>query len=275
MVTYEIATALGPFFDWIGPSHEELTLMFRRAGLTSSDPLVRATESVGKKVRVRTVVADAASFHPEEGDRLVADLLGALRACGSFLPGAKNYPGNEAVHALQAAFDREGYILDDDGNLRPKALENLQGAALTEALTAYVRRALQGDSDAALLVGTAKDLAEATARHVLVETRGAYEHQASFGTTLTIAFEQLGLATPPVSVLSSLDSDPVKAMQQALFLATLAGNQYRNREGTGHGRPLPSQAQPRDARLATEIAGVVSGLLLESMTPSKPASRAS
>jgi hypothetical protein len=221
------------------------------------------------------VLADAASFHQEQGDGLVADLLGALRACGSFLADSKNYPGEEAIRALRAAFDREGFLLDADGNLRPKSLENLQGAALTEALNAYVHRALQGDSDAALLVGTAKDLTEATARHVLVEARGTYERHDNFGTTLTLANELLDLTTPPASLLSSLDLDPVKAMQQALFLAALAGNQYRNREGTGHGRPAPSQAHPRDGRVAAEVAGVVSALLLESMAPTKPARRAS
>jgi hypothetical protein len=169
--------------------------------------MVDATEDIGKMKRVRTVVADAATSHPEEGIRLVKELLGALRACGAFVPGSKNHPGGEAIQALRAAFDREGYVLDDDGGLRPKSLENLQGVELTEALAAYVRRALQDSSDSALLIGTAKDLTEATARHVLVETNDSYDRRDNFGTTITLAFEQLGLAIPPVSVLTSLDTD--------------------------------------------------------------------
>jgi hypothetical protein len=275
MVTYEVAAALGPFFDWIGPSHAELMLMFRRAGLAPADPMGGATEDVGKMKRVRTVVADAATFHPEEGTQLVKELLAALRACGAFLPGSKNYPSEEAVQALRAAFDREGYELDDDGSLRRKSLENLQGIELTEALAAYVRRALQGSSDAALLVGNAKDLTEATARHVLAETSGSYDRRDNFGTTLTMTFERLGLAVPPVSALTSLDSDPVRALEQSLYLAALAGNRYRNEEGTGHGRPSRSQADSRSARLATEVAGVVSGLLLDTLASGRRISRVS
>ena len=46
-----------------------------------------------------------------------------------------------------------------------------------------------------------------------------------------------------------------------------AVNRYRNSEGTGHGRPQPSNATSRDARVASRIAGAVSELLLDALEP--------
>ena len=54
--------------------------------------------------------------------------------------------------------------------------------------------------DAALLVGTGKDLLEATAAHVISELFGHYPHQANFPTLLGQAFTALGLATPETIV---------------------------------------------------------------------------
>lgn len=267
MVSAEIAEAVAPFFDRVGPSHDQLTMLFRRAKLTSADPASNSVEIIGKMKRVREVLSYAAECEPTAGDELVKSLLAAMRACGSFRPASDNYPGEWRVRALGEAFAREGWILTSDGTLLRQSLENLEGIELTEALMAYARRALRGDSDAALLVGTVKDLIEAAARHVLVQASGTYPQQGTFPSTLYLAFERVGLTPPPVNVIQSLDGDPVKALEQALFLAACALNRYRNQEGTGHGRPHPSRATVDEARPAANVAGVVAVMLLASLEP--------
>lgn len=271
MVSAEIAQAIAPFFDRIGPSHDQLTLLFQRSGLDEADPARGSPGVIGKMKRVREVLTYAAAFDRSAGEELVAALLASMRACGSFRSSSENCPGQVSVDALRDAFDREGLILTSDGTILRKNLENLSGAELTDALDMYARRALLGDDDAALLVGTVKDLVEAAARHVLVEASGTYPKHGSFPSTLYLAYERVGLTNPPLNVIEEMDDDPVAALQQALFLAACALNRYRNEEGTGHGRPHLSKASGEYARLASNVAGVVTQMLLAALVAPKAA----
>jgi hypothetical protein len=174
MLNDEIISALARFFDQRrGPSHDEVTRLVRRAGLEHTDPL-RSSDNVGKMKRVREVLSQALDSSPAAGAELVKSLILTIKAAGGFRPSSDSYAGGETVHALREALCSAGYDLDPEGTLRPRVLEGLEGSELTDALLAYVRRARMGAVDAALLVGTGKDLLEATARHVLVEKTGAY-----------------------------------------------------------------------------------------------------
>jgi hypothetical protein len=125
--------------------------------------------------------------------------------------------------------------LGSDGILTSKTLTNLNGHELTDALRSYVRRAKRGVEDAALLVGTGKDLLEATAKHVIIERMSAEPRQMDFPTLLGQAFYALGLATPADALQPS--EHPRRRLERALYEAGCAVNALRNREGTGHGRP--------------------------------------
>lgn len=92
--------------------------------------------------------------------------LSVLRGLGAFRENSPNYAGKHAVENVVSAFAAEGYELSSAGELRPMLLDNLTGAALTDALQAYVRRAKRGAQDAALVTGTSKDLLEAVAAHI-------------------------------------------------------------------------------------------------------------
>jgi len=63
-----------------------------------------------------------------------------------------------------------------------------------------------------------------------------------------------------------LDSDPRRAIQQALWLLGLAANRLRNAEGIGHGRPGAPTLSDKDARLTIQALGIVSELLLNELT---------
>ena len=192
---------------------------------------------------------------PAEGLRFVELFVNQVRASGGFRVGTPDCPGPDIVARLRAAFRRVGYDLDPEGNLRPTVLENLDGIEMTEALSAYVRRAQLGSSDAELLIGTAKNLEEATVRHVLKEITGEYAtsgRAAHFPTALFQAFYALDLAGSK----AELDKDPYRALQQALFLLACAVNRLRNDRGDGHGRPEPSVATALQGRLSTQSAGL-------------------
>lgn len=263
MLSDEVTAALGPFFDQIGPSHDELTTLFRRSGLERYDPQQTAEGPVGKMKRVRGVLYAASDTCPQQGARLVRALVDIVRANGGFRPETANYPGEGSVVALRSAFRNLGYDLDPGGHMRPKLLETLEGPELSEALRAYVRRIRLGADDPSLVVGSAKSLEEAAARHVLKEVSGSYPGHSDMVTTLYQAFAALGLSAPGRSVIEALPTDPRAALQHALLLLGCAVNRFRNAFGEGHGRPEPPAVTQSEAATVSQAAALVTQLLLD------------
>jgi hypothetical protein len=241
------------------PSHSDITFAIDRAGLRRGDPNSQG-QTVGKAKRVRSTLSWALENAPNESEILVASLIAFIRTNGGFRETSPNFVGKEAIINAIEAFRTEGYSLSTDGELLPISIDTLSGLQLTEALEAYVRRARRGNEDAALLVGTGKDLLEATAAHVLTERYGNYSQSANFPTLLGQAFTSLGLATP-ADPPQEKDS-PQQRLHRALYEAGCAVNVMRNKEGTGHGRPWLSTVSESDAHAAIQLIGVVSGFLL-------------
>lgn len=258
----EVAFALAPFFDQIGPSHSDLTTLFRRAGLVEFDPAREPGPPVGKMRRVREVLLEAGRLSPRAGEQLTEALIHAVRATGGFRLGNPNYPGPAEVCALQAALRNLGYQLDDDGVLSPISLEVLDGRELTAALRAYVRRARLGGWDPAVVLGTGKSLEEATARHVLKERTGQYPVHSDLPTTLYQAFALLGLSVPKRDVVDAIPPDPRQALHQAVWLLGIAVNRFRNAEGEGHGRPEVPPTTTAEASIVGLAAAIVTELML-------------
>jgi hypothetical protein len=267
MLSDEVVSAVARFFEaGRGPSHDELSRLFRRCQLESADPAERFPgEQIGKMKRVREVLSVAIDSNAPAAEQLVTGIVGSIKARGGFRSTSEEYAGGDVIQAARDAFRAQGYDLDLAGDLRPLLLNDLSGVAATEALGAYVRRAHTGSSDAALVLGTGKDLLEATARHVLVKKTGAYPTEGNFPATLYQTFDRLQLAVPSQDVITSLDKDARAAVQQALWLLAVAVNRFRNEEGVGHGRPLPATVTEEEARLSIQAMALVSQLLLDSL----------
>jgi hypothetical protein len=267
MLSDEVVSAVARFFEaGRGPSHDELSRLFRRFGLQGTDPLERFPgEQIGKMKRVREVLSVAIDTNSPAAEQLVKGIVGSIKARGGFRSTSDEYAGEDVIQAARDAFKTQGYELDPSGDLRPLLLDDLSGVAATEALAAYVRRAHAGSDDAALVLGTGKDLLEATARHVLVTKTGAYPSEGNFPATLYQTFDRLELAPPSQDAMQSLDKDARAAMQQALWLLAFAVNRFRNEEGIGHGRPLPATVSEEEARLSIQAMALVSQLLLDSL----------
>ncbi|MCA2243358.1 MULTISPECIES: abortive infection family protein [Mycobacteriaceae] len=267
----ELGAVLSEFFDRAGPSHDELDQAFAHHRLTPGDPAPGGKDQdgrpLGKVKRVRRIFRYATDHHPAAGLALAQEIVSLLRADGAFTPTMPGYAGQEKISRLAAPFRRLGLTLGKSGDLLPTVIDNLAGTELTDTLLGYVRRINLNPDDAALQIGTGKELDEATARHVLVERTGSYPqggNKGSFPVTLANAFTALGLAVGPDV---KLDDDPHRAVQQCLFLLGTAVNRLRNEAGTGHGKPGPptktAPLTPAEARLVARTTALLAAAMLD------------
>lgn len=244
------------------PSHSDIEFQINRAGLGLGDPKNQG-QTVGKAKRVRAVLYWGLENLPDKAESFVAALIALVRGKGGFRAGSPNFVGEEAIIDAKEAFRSEGYVLSAEGELFPGTLDSLSGVTMTTALEAYVRRAQRGSEDGALLVGTGKDLLEATATHVITEKYGQYSHQANFPTLLGQAFTALGLATPLTQPQPG--ESPHRRVERSLYEAGCAVNALRNKTGTGHGRPFLPSLSDDEALAAVQLMGIIAGLLLRAL----------
>jgi Abortive infection C-terminus len=240
------------------PSHQALTECIQRVGLQGAD--VRS----GKEKRIRAVLSWALDNDLEKGRTLVARLVATAKGSGGFREVSPNFVHAEPIANLRDAFASEGWLLTSDGDLEPRLVgEDLAGSEVTDVLAGYVRRAVKGLEDDALVIGTSKDLVEATAAHILVEQSGSYSAKLSFESLLGLAFVAVGLAVPGDRAAAT---EPArKKLERALFTAALGINSLRNKAGTGHGRPFLPEVGPVEARVSVRTMACVAELMLDAL----------
>jgi hypothetical protein len=248
------------------PSHSDILFCIQQWSLIPGDPNSHG-RTVGKLKRVRAVLMWAIEESHENGRGFVGQLIGMVRTHGGFREDSPNHVGQDAIASLREAMASEGFVLTSDGEFRPAVLDALAGIALTDALAGYVRRAQKGAEDAALVVGTGKDLLEAIAAHVLQECWNNSSPPHNFPAALGQAFVALDLKTPADATTNG--EPPKHRLQRALYDAACAVNTLRNKQGTGHGRPWLPTVTPAEARHATQVMGVVGDLLLRTLLTKK------
>ncbi|MEW8680737.1 MAG: abortive infection family protein [Candidatus Thiodiazotropha endolucinida] len=241
------------------PTHYDLEVQIDKAGLASADPK-RQGQSVGKAKRLRATLNWAMESNPQAGSKLVGLVLSHVRAVGGFREASPNFVGHEQIQNAIGAFDAEGFSLSENGDIRPKILDNLKGRHLTEALHAYAQRAKRGSEDAALLSGTGKDLVEATAKHIIQTKFGSHPPNANFPTLMGQAYAALQMATPETP--KEPNEPAIKEYERAIFNMAVAINRVRNKEGTGHGRLCISALSNEEAKSIIESVGIVTEFLL-------------
>lgn len=247
------------------PTHYDLEVQIGKAGLTSADPKHQG-QTVGKAKRLRATLNWAIESNPQAGGKLISLVLSHVKAVGGFRESSPNYVGREQILNAISAFDSEGFSLSENGDIRPKILDNLKGRNLTEALQAYAQRAKRGSEDAALLSGTGKDLVEATAKHIIQTKFGAHPPNANFPTLMGQAYAALQMATPETP--KEPNEPAIKDYERAIFSMATAINRVRNKEGTGHGRLCISALSDEEAHSIIESVGVVTEFLLNRLNAS-------
>ncbi|OCX77467.1 hypothetical protein A6M27_00290 [Acidithiobacillus thiooxidans] len=248
------------------PSHSDIKSVIGQSNLSHSDPNNTGNQPIGKAKRIRFVLNWALDNNVENGRIFVDKMLALLRGCGGFREGSPNYVGANVIDDCVQVFKHEGFIFFKDGTFSILNLESLSGRELVDALCVYVRRAQSGAEDAALLVGTSKDLVEATSKHVLMEKTGQCP-QTNFPALLGMAFVALNMKTSQHP--KETDESAWSAMERSAYDLACAANKLRNKEGVGHGRPWLPTITDVQARLAIQSMGLVSELLLEKLEQTK------
>jgi hypothetical protein len=240
------------------PAHYDLERAIKECGLESADP--KRSGPVGKAKRMRIVLLHALEHDEPSGQRLLQSLVTIVRSEGGFRLDSDNYAGAEAIANLAGEMRAQGFELTNDGRLAPLVLTTFSGSEVTDALQGYARRAQRGAEDAALIVGTSKDLLEASAAHVLLEQGVPYDpSKLNFPDLLSAAFVALHMTIPRAAPPAPT---PQQRLELAWFEAGCAINTLRNRQGTGHGRPfLPSVTQP-EATSAVQQMGLIAADML-------------
>lgn len=153
---------------------------------------------------------------------------------------------------------RDGVRRDGTGRLRPRwastggLIDALPAESAIPILLGRMWDSIEDDPDAA--IGAAKEVIEATAKHLLVsagESLASAEKMPAL-----IARSQKLLDVHPTSVAPTKDgADTIKEILGALSKSALGVNALRRDYGTGHGRPTRhSGLNARHARLAAQAA---------------------
>jgi hypothetical protein len=249
------------------PSHSDIEFQINRAALIHVDPN-KDGSPVGKAKRLRTVLNWAIENDVTKAEKLAAGIISSVKGCGGFRASSPNFVGADAIADLSAALRPEGVVLGEDGSMSPLALDSLSGRNLTQALRGYVNRAKKGIEDAALVVGTSKDLMEAVAAHVIQELWGSYPSMANFPSLLGQAFVALEMATPAQAPTQG--EHQRCRLERSLYETACSINNLRNKQGTGHGRPWVPDLRAAEARAAVEFIGAISELMLDNLERKKP-----
>jgi len=242
------------------PSHSELDYLIQKANLSEFDPNKPGVSPVGKTKRLKNILIDAISSKPDLVNTFGYSLLVSIKANGGFRTDSLNYVGKEPIDNLSGALKKHGLLLTSEGDVLPVVLDNLSGQELTAALQNYVNRAKKGGEDAALMVGTSKDLIEAISAHVITEIFGHYPTTTNFSELINHAFIALDLETSKKTPVAG--EHPRKAIERNFFDLACSINRLRNKQGTGHGRPWIPDLTTDEAITAVESMGIIGNFLL-------------
>lgn len=268
-VSDEIAAALGAFVaGGLGPRHSTLTRVFTRSGYGGAAPYDGHNErpQLNKEDRVRDTIC-AAARDPHRARELIESLLAEYRAAGMFTSDsdtAVELSRRSNVRAAQAAFLRVDWELTDAGELRPAGVGTVAAVAGRPAIEDQLARLRRARDDPALLIGTAKEMLESTAKYVLEEFSVPYTPSTDFDQLWFHARDRLGLLPKEVDVAQPGGEQVREILQSSWSIARMT-NELRKLEGTGHGRTLPTGMTPETALLVVREACSIAQAVLSTL----------
>ena len=268
-VSDEVAATLCAFVaGGDGPTHSVLTGVFGRAGYGPVAPYDRNDPQVqpNKQDRVHGTVM-AAVREPGRSLDLVNGLLSQYRAFGCFRPNtdpAAEANRQERVAAAASAFARINWELTQQGELRPAGVGAVVSTEGRPAIEEQLERLRRATEDPGLMVGTAKEMLESTAKYVLEAFSVPYTANTDFDKLWHLARESLGLTPQSVDTTQPGGKEVREILQSSWSIARMT-NTLRNHEGTGHGRTLPTAVSPDIANLVVREACSVAELVLATL----------
>mgnify|MGYP003797624557 CR=1 FL=1 len=259
LLTDEVAAAIaGFFFAGDGPRHAVLTRCFTAVGLADSDPYDAATGTPNKEQRV-LITCHAARRRPGDvADRLLDQLLTALRVDGVF--GDSTPKTVERVETLRRALAVQMTVLDAEGRLQRNHPINLATGGRA-ALDEQLGRLRHNVEDPGALLGGAKELLESICKFVLEEQSMLPDRKMDFDELLALALDRLQLQ-PNLVDATVPGGKQLRAIYQSAKTTASTINELRNLQGTGHGRTLPTGISKAVGRYVIREATHVAELLL-------------
>ena len=268
-VSDEVAATLGAFLaGGDGPRHTVLTRVFGRTGYANVAPYDSgsAVQQMTKEDRVRSVIS-AAVRAPARARELVDSLLAEYRAFGFFVAVGGTQAENERrlkVSAARSAFARIDWELTESGELRPAGVGAIGAVEGRPAIEDQLDRLRRSTEDPALMLGTAKEMLESTAKYVLEAFSVPYTSATDFDELWFHARNRLELHPRDVDV-GVPGGEQVREILQASWSIARMSNILRNLEGTGHGRTLPTGVSAEVAHLVVREACSVAHLILATL----------
>ena len=177
----------------------------------------------------------------------------------------------DAVRSIRRCLDRDGYLIDEQGAIRPKV-----GAVLAELPLGQLRdpRAIEehllrlenaGDADPALTISSAKALIEATSKLVLDHLGESYNEKADISELVRVV--QRALKVHPDTIAPSKKGrETIVRTLSNLSQVAVGVAELRNEYGPDHGRSRSTAGlKPRHAHLALGSAATYCRFLLETL----------
>lgn len=264
-VTLEVGGALARYFHaGEGPSHANLDTVFARVGCSDADPAppevrqmdrARGRQSTNKEQRVNAVFR--AAVRGGKGRELCEAILELLRLRSTDFR-------DEEAGPLRRALERCDFTLTEDGYLEVSGLATVTSHADRPAIEDQLARLRRAQDDPGLMLGTAKEMLESTAKYVLEELGSPPPANSDFSQLVYLARERLRIRPEDVAV-SSPETEAVKKILGASGVIAEQVNHLRNREGTGHGRTVPSGVSESVAYLVVREACSVVELMFSTL----------
>lgn len=258
---HEVAFALRRLMErWQYPTHAGLDDIFRRRGIEA--PRYPASgEEVAKTRRLRDAFDQAAERSENTVKWLINDVVDEMRFQNLFA-----HPGEERlelIENLRRELAAVGATLTPEGRIERGYLgpEIFAGDRPTvDRLQAKLRGS---DLDPGAILGTAKDLLEATAKHLLRE-HAPDAQPADMPAVVTQAMRAAGLSPRAPEIDGPGGSSVAEIRQQVVKTAGIVAH-YRNRGGDGHGHVELTDLSPQLADYIRHLTLAAVAYLLSSV----------
>lgn len=245
----------------VGLSLSQIDSIFQAAGLQPAQIDSQLQISGARRTRVEEYYAGVNWARTDDARKVLQVVSLAL---------SQSYLSEAAKGELRELCTKEGLVVDGHIVRLGEALGvdwflAADGRFDRPLFSRYCERIQQSVvSDPAAAVGSAKELVEAVARHVL-EQRGKPAQRDDFPQLLKAAIKELGLAVEDIPEATK-GAEAIKRILAAFGQIVAGMAELRNLYGTGHGRPGSTRAiAPRHAKLAVGAAVTLATFLLETL----------
>lgn len=239
-VSPEVSAAFAAFFSQgAGPTHDALTNIFRVTGYGKVSPN-QGLGGPSKSRRVRETMT-AAEMSPGMARELVDRLLAELRIAGCFK--SADEEDRQRCATLRSALRKTGWDLSATGDLMALAGSPMTAAQGRPAIDEQLARLQRADEDPGLMLGTAKEMLESTAKYVLEAFGVEYGGRTDFGELWYLARDRLGIHPKDMDKGTDTGAQLAK-VYGAVWTIVEQTCELRGRQGTGHGRTLPVGVTP-------------------------------